>query len=80
MPKTSMYKYTGPQLGHYNVRLAREVLAVQAKTVAQGMKETTKRELRLCIFAGDRSHHPRSGHFIYNIHFRLPLADVAHEL
>lgn len=80
MPKTSVYKYTGQELGHYNVGLAREVLAVQAKTITQSIKETAQCELGLCIFAGYRSHHPRSGRFIYNIHFRLPLADVAHEL
>jgi hypothetical protein len=53
---------------------------VQAEAVTIGMKKPAQRELRLRIFASYCCHHPRPGLFIYNIHFRLPLADVAHEL
>lgn len=56
MPKTAMHKNHLAAAGKHQIRLARQIFAVQAATVAQLVREFANNHLRLHVFAADPPH------------------------
>jgi hypothetical protein len=56
MPKTSVHEDHFPESRKNNVRMARQILAMQAESVAQAMDQTAEDEFRIGIFASYTPH------------------------
>lgn len=56
MPKTAVHEDHFPESRKNNVRTARQILAMQAESVAQAMDQTAEDEFWIGIFASDTPH------------------------
>ncbi len=60
MPKATMYEDHGASSRKHNVRLAREIPHVQAKSVPPSMQRAAQQDLRLRVASTNARHHPAS--------------------
>ena len=57
VPKTSMDKYTGLELGHYNVRISGQVSPMDTESNTVSMKIFSYEQFRFCVLPTDAGHH-----------------------
>ena len=69
MPEAAVYKYTGPQLGQYNVGPPRQIPAMQPVTVAVGVQKPAHKHFRLRVLSPNARHHPGSLGRLNDVHF-----------
>jgi hypothetical protein len=76
MPKTTLYKNAGSKSGQYNIRLAWQICAMKAKTIAMRVQKFSDGKLRLGVLAFNSAHHAGSCSSVDDVHFVISQSSV----
>jgi hypothetical protein len=69
MPETAVDKYNLPQSRENKVGLTRQIVLMESKPIAKGMREAPDAKFRLGVLAADRAHN-RAARLFGNFQFR----------